>query len=96
MESKIDKKSLYIKIINIVIWVILYILMMFCIIDFSRTRQEKKPLFCIKKETKNYTDGSVDSCLGLGYKIYHYNRKSFKAIEFGPFWTKDRSNKESN
>ena len=31
------------------------------------------------------------SCTGLGYKIYHYERDSYKGIEYGPFWSKDRS-----
>ena len=31
----------------------------------------------------------------LGYKVYRYNRKSFNGIEYGPFWSKDRSAEES-
>ena len=30
-------------------------------------------------------------CTGLGYKFFRYNRE-FKAIEFGPFFTKERLN----
>ena len=51
-------------------------------------------MFCIKKGTTKYDDGEVKWCLGAGYKIYDYNRTSFKAIEFGPFWSKDRSNEK--
>ena len=28
--------------------------------------------------------------------LYHYNRKSFSGIEYGPFWSKDRSEEKSN
>ena len=67
-----------------------------CLIDFYNTHEEKDPMFCLKKETITYDDGNVYSCTGLGYKIYNYKRKSFTAIEYGPFWSKDRSNQESN
>ncbi len=32
-------------------------------------------------------------CVGLGYKAYRYNRE-FKAIEFGPFFIKERTSAE--
>ena len=76
---------------NIVIWIILLLWMGICLTDFYNTQKEKDPMFCLKKETIKYDDGTVDSCTGLGYKIYNYKRKSFTAIEYGPFWSKDRS-----
>ena len=94
-ESKKDKKSLFSRIINIVLWVILLVWMGICLVDFYKTHKEEEPIFCLKKETTQYNDGTVDSCLGLGYKIYHYKRSSFNGIEYGPFWSKDRSSEES-
>ncbi|MCI8394542.1 MAG: hypothetical protein HFH86_03565 [Bacilli bacterium] len=38
-----------------------------------------------EKENMLYTY----ECLGLGYKFYRY-RREFKAIEFGPFFIKER------
>ena len=38
------------------------------------------------------TDYVVIDVGGLGYKVYNYKRESYRAIEFGPFWSKDRSN----
>lgn len=90
---KEKEKSLFSKILNIVLWVILIVWMAICLIDFYKVSNENEPIFCLKKETTTYDDGTVDSCLGLGYKVYKYKRASYSAIEFGPFWSKDRSNK---
>ena len=95
-EEKKDKKSLFNRIMNVILWIVLFIWMGICLIDFFKVHQEEEPIFCIKKDVTKYEDGEVDSCLGLGYKIYNYKRDSFKGIEYGPFWSKDRSVKESN
>lgn len=83
------------KVFNTVLWIILLIWIGICLFDFYNVNNKKEPMFCIKKETIKYSDGKVESCLGLGYKVYHYQRKSFNGIEFGPFWSKDRSIEES-
>ena len=90
------EKSAFSRIMNVFLWIVLFLWMGVCLIDFYKTHKEEEPIFCLKKETTKYEDGTVDSCLGLGYKIYHYNRKSFNGIEYGPFWSKDRSNEESD
>ena len=88
MKTKV-KKSDIIKIVIlalIIIWIIIFF------IDYFRARQSKTPLFCISEETKEYDDGTVYSCTGLGYKMYKYNRSSVDAtIEFGPFFIKERT-----
>lgn|SRR5574344_18220 len=84
-------KSTFQKVMNVVLWIILIAWMAVCLIDFYNVHKEKEPMFCIKTGTTTYSDGTVKWCLGAGYKIYNYNRASFKAIEFGPFWSKDRS-----
>ena len=93
-DEKKDKKSLFSRIMNVILWIVLFVWMGICLIDFYKTHQEEEPIFCLKKETVKYDDGTVDSCLGLGYKIYHYKRTSFNGIEYGPFWSKDRSNEK--
>ena len=98
-EEKKDKKSLFDRIMNVILWILLFVWMGICLIDFYKVHVDKDPMFCIKKETTKYEDGTVDSCLGLGYKIYNYKRTSFMGVEYGPFWSKDRSveaTKESN
>lgn len=93
-EEKKDKKNIFIKILDILLWIILIGWMAIVFMDYYRVTNEKEPKFCIKEETIQYEDGTVESCTGLGYKVYEYNRDSFDAIEFGPFWAKDRSDKE--
>lgn len=95
-DEKKDKKNIFIKILDILLWIILIGWMAIVFMDYYRVTNEKEPKFCIKEETIQYEDGTVESCTGLGYKVYEYNRDSFDAIEFGPFWAKDRSDKESD
>lgn len=96
-EDKNDKKkSVIIKILDIVLWVILIGWMAIVVVDYFRVTNENDPIFCLEEETIQYEDGTVESCTGLGYKTYEYKRDSYKAIEFGPFWIKDRSDKEAD
>ena len=92
-EEKENK--VFIKVVNIVLWIVLFVWMGMCLYDFYTVKAEKKPVFCIKEETIQYEDGTVISCLGPGYKVYRYKRDSYKGIEFGPIWAKDRSDKEA-
>lgn len=99
-SEKIDiinnkEKTKLSKVINIILWIILFIWMGVCLTDFYNVKNEKEPMFCIKKGTTKYDDGTVDYCIGAGYKIYYYNRQTFNAIEFGPIWSKDRSVQET-
>ena len=91
LKKEYGEKSTFQKVANIVLWIILLLWMGICLIDFINVHNEDDPRFCIKSGTTQYDDGDVKWCLGLGYKIYNYNRASFNAIEFGPFWSKDRS-----
>ena len=59
--------------------------------DFIRVHNEKKPMFCWNEKVTEYDNGKVTQCIGLGYKVINYDRSDFKAIEFGPFWIKDRT-----
>lgn len=77
--------------ISTVLWVLIIIWMCTCLYDFFNVKSERDPKFCINKGTNTYEDGNVNWCLGVGYKVYQYNRKSINAIEFGPFWSKERN-----
>lgn len=98
LDEKKDKKeyekTMFYKVSNIILWIVFIIWAAICLTDFVRVRQLKEPAFCIKKQTTQYQDGVVDSCLGVGYKVYNYKRDSYRAVEFGPFWAKDRSAKQ--
>ena len=95
-DEKKSKKSLFNRIMNVILWIILFAWMAVCLIDFYKVHQKQDPIFCFKKDVTHYNDGDVKWCLGPGYKVFQYNRKSFQAIEFGPFWSKDRSAEEEN
>lgn len=88
MKSKVKKGDI-IKIVIlalVIIWIIIFF------IDYFRARQSKTPIFCISEQTKEYDDGTVYSCTGLGYKMYKYDRASIDAsIEFGPFFIQERT-----
>ena len=59
-------------IVKIIILVIIIVWIICFFIDYFRARQSKMPLFCIQSSVKDYNDGTVESCLGLGYKVYKY------------------------
>lgn len=70
----------------VLIWIIIFF------IDYFRARNSKLPMFCISSNIKEYSDGSVYTCTGLGYKMYKYDRTSINMdVEFGPFFMKERT-----
>lgn len=100
--DKKEKEVVYVKeekgilgtIINIALWVLLIAWMVIVLVDYFKVRDDKEPVFCWWNEkTTTYENGTVEECTGLGYKVIKYNREDFKAIEFGPFWIKDRTAK---
>lgn len=94
-KKDIKEKSAFSRVMNVVLWVVLFAWMAVCLIDFYNVHKSKEPMFCISNKTTTYDDGTVDTCTGIGYKVITYKRDSFKAIEFGPFWSKDRSNEKN-
>ena len=90
-----NEKSMFQRVMNVILWIVLFAWMAVCLIDFYKVLQKSDPIFCIKTGVNKYEDGNVKWCLGAGYKVFQYNRKSFKAIEFGPFWSKDRSEEKN-
>ena len=89
-ETK-KKKSIIGKIFSFITTTIIFIWVAIAMIDFINVNQEKEPIFCIKKETIQYDDGTVELCTGPGYKVYKYQRKSIQGVEFGPFWIKEKT-----
>lgn len=62
--------------------------------DFYNITNKNEPKFCIEKGTIKNDDGTVDWCLGAGYKTYHYDYKEYEAFEFGPFWQEAKTLEE--
>ena len=82
-----DKKSVGRVIFDVVFWVCIIALAVIWLTDFFRMRDDKEPVFCLSKKTHEFEDGTVDECIGLGYKIYDYHRESLNgAHQFSPFF----------
>ena len=91
LKEETDKAETRRRIINIVLWVILFGWIAVCFTDFILVKTEKEPIFCSFSKTTEYIDGEVTSCYGPGYKVFNYDRDSFSGIEFATLWGKDKS-----
>lgn len=79
------------KVLNVAFWVVFSVVLAIWVIDFIQVRRGKEPKFCIKEVTHEYDDGTVDECVGFGYKIYNYNRESLPTgVDFAPIFVKQR------
>jgi len=76
------------KVLSIIFLLAFFVVVALWITDFIRVRNEKEPMFCIKENVYNYEDGTVDECIGLGYKVYEYKRESITGVQFGSFLQK--------
>ncbi len=93
-RKSLKEKSLFSKIIGILLWIVLLLFLVAIGWDYVNFKMNKEPMFCIKKETTKYDDGTVDICTGVGYKVFKYDRESFRGREFGPFWKQDRTSED--
>ena len=82
------KKSVPRIIFDVVFWVAISVLAIIWLTDFIKIQNDKKPVFCLAEKTHEFEDGTVDECVGLGYKIYNYKRESISAHQFGPLFIK--------
>lgn len=86
-EKTTNKIDIVKKIFDVVFWIVIIGLIIIWITDFINVKNDKDPIFCISQKTHIFDDGSVEECIGLGYKVYTYNRSSFNnARQFGPFF----------
>ena len=83
------EKSVFSKLINAILWIVVFAWMAVCVTDYVMAINEKDPIFCLKEETKEYEDGTVYICTGLGYKYFKYDRTSYSATQFGGIWVKE-------
>lgn len=87
LKSDVKKEQVK-KILGIGLWAILFIWMAFCVTDFILVKTNNKPIFCAFDKVKEYDDGKVTTCYGLGYKVLDYDRQKFSALDFAPLWRK--------
>jgi len=82
-----SKRKLIRIVFDIIFWIVIICLLIIWLTDFINVQNDKDPVFCISRKTHVFDDGTVEECVGLGYKIYDYNRTSLsKSRQFGPFF----------
>ena len=97
MEKETQEKkneSLVSKIIWIVVLVLAFLWAGLFFVEYLTVKDGNDPHICIVEEEKDYTDGSVSVCKGLGWVVYDYDRDAIQGKEFGPFWIPERESLE--
>jgi hypothetical protein len=87
-EQTPKKKHIAIRILNVIIWLVLFVCLSIAAIDYINLINENEPQFCLKRETIKYDDGNEYYCKGILYETYIYERDSKKGYSFIPFWKK--------
>lgn len=83
------------KVLGRLFWIIVILLMCLWTFEFYRIRNGYNPMFCFKTSTHTYTDGTTTECIGLGYKVYKYNRTDLYGTEFVSIFAKERNKDNS-
>mgnify|MGYP005781743365 CR=1 FL=1 len=79
------------KVISVIFMVLFISWLSLIVYESYMVTRGEQPKFCIKKEEHKYNDGVTTECLGLGYKVYMYDRSSIEVqVEFGPFWISEK------
>lgn len=77
----------YLKKLIICIILIIIIAIIFFIIDYSRVKSQKTPIFCLNMDSMTYTDGGTKQYFGLGYKVIEYKKMSgYHGIHIGSYF----------
>ncbi len=79
------------KLIGLLITIIIIAFVSIVVIDYLNALKDRDLIFCVSENTKEYDDGTVYECVGIGYKYYKYDRSNIKASEFGPFFIDEKS-----
>ena len=92
LENQQNKSSKISKIIlSILFLFIITILISIWISDYQKVKNNQEPEFCLSTQIYEFEDGSITQCIGLGYKIYKYERISLpRTMEFGTIFMKMR------
>ena len=86
-KKNTEKTNIAKKIFDVVFWIVIVGLAIIWITDFINVKNDKDPIFCISQKTHTFDGGTVEECVGLGYKVYDYNRTSLSyGRQFGPFF----------
>ena len=76
---------------DLVFWIAFIGVAALWIMDYVNTKRELDPQFCLSKNTIEVENGTVDECIGVGYKVFTYHVKDSEVSrEFGGFWIEPR------
>lgn len=79
------------KIISLIFTILFFGWIALIIYESYSVTKGNEPKFCIKKLEHKYDDGITQECIGLGYKVFKYNRSSIDVqVQFGPFWIEEK------
>lgn len=91
-KEKTQKKNIVYNIVIGLLFITIFVWLGMWIYEYQNVSNGNDPKFCLKRDTISHDDGTVEVCTGLGYKVINYKRETYKAIEIGPFWIKERQN----
>ena len=89
-----DAKHIVNLIFRVLVLVLVVVWIGIVFIDYFNTRNDKPLKFCLSEKTHKYADGKTYECVGLGYRMFKYDRKAITAKEFGPIFIKERQSYE--
>lgn len=88
--NTIKKIFEYGAILFIIFWLFIVV------VDFSNVKKEQGPSFCFHHKIHTYEDGTVEECLGMGYKVFTYQRESIHDLaEMVPSWQMPKESYEN-
>ena len=86
-----DKGSKSSRFLTYIFWTMLVLLLFAWVFDYVKVVNGNAPQLCVHRKTHSFDDGNVEECIGLGYKVYNYDRSSLGVkTQFGPFFMKMR------
>lgn len=85
-------KNLLSKIFSSLFSIIIGLWLIICLFDFLQVQGRNKPIFCLKNETLLLSNGSIEKCTGLGYKVLKFDKLNNCDVKiiYGAFWIEDK------
>ena len=99
-EEKKKKKSPVLYIILVLIILVFGVWAFLVYQDYGRVKSGEKPQYCwlgnyhneyVKSDSYSGYEGTVDTCVGPGYKVIVYKTVAFKVTEFVPAWERTKT-----
>ncbi len=76
-------KKIVITCLKIFVIVLILIWMGVFVTDYFRARDEKEPLVCLSKDTKDTSKATYYECVSFGYKYFRYQDKETQETSYG-------------